>query len=83
MVENKFSDAEFEIENTMNDEETIECIERILNVNINLIKDYNTKLRDEYIVKILNIKGISVKQIARLLNISETLIYKIISRYRN
>ena len=67
----------------MNDEETIECIERILNVNINLIKDYNTKLRDEYIVKILNIKGISVKQIARLLNISETLIYKIISRYRN
>ena len=82
MVENKFSDAEFEIENTMNDEETIECIERILNVNINLIKDYNTKLRDEYIVKILNIKGISVKQIARLLNISETLIYKIISRYR-
>lgn len=83
MVENKFSDAEFEMENTMNDEETIECIERILNVNINLIKDYNTKLRDEYIVKILNIKGISVKQIARLLNISETLIYKIISRYRN
>lgn len=82
MIENKFSDAEFEIENTMNDEETIECIERILNVNINFIKNYNTKLRDEYIVRIIKIKGISVKQIARLLNISEMSIYKIISRYR-
>ena len=80
MVENRYSDAEFEMEKDMTDEETIDCIERILNIDVGLIKKYSTKLRNEYIVDILKIKGISVKQTARLLGISENAIYKMISR---
>lgn len=80
MVENRYSDAELEMEKDMTDEEAIDCIERILNIDVGLIKKYGTKLRNEYIVDILKIKGISVKQTARLLGISENAIYKIISR---
>ena len=34
MVENRYSDAELEMEKEMTDEEAIDCIERILNIDV-------------------------------------------------
>ena len=84
MEEDEYSDAEFEIEKKMNDKEAKECIERILKIdNLISIKMYNYEIRNEYICRIYEIKGISAIQIARLLKISKTTIYKILSDNKN
>ena len=84
LEEDEYSDAEFEIEKEMNDKEAKECIERILKIdNLISIKKYNYEIRNAYIYKIYEIKGISAIQIARLLKISKTTIYKILSDNKN
>ena len=81
-AEDKYSDAEFELENNLNDEEALDCIKRILKVEINTILNCNLKKRDEYIYAMTKIKGIRVKQISRLLGIGESAIYKVINKER-
>ena len=82
--ENKYSDAEFEIERRMDDKDTEDCIKRILNIDdIQSIKKYNYQIRNEYICRIYKIKGISAIQIARLLDISKTSVYKILANEKN
>ena len=82
-IERKYSDAEFEFEKSLNDQQAIECIKRILNIdNILQIQNYSKKIRDDYIYKIANIKGIYPKQISRLLGMGERNIQAIIKQKR-
>lgn len=81
-MEDKYSDAEFEMENTLNDEQAWDCIERIVKIDLNVFNNCNQKDRDKYIYEISNIKGISVKQMSRLLGIGSPNIYKIINKIK-
>lgn len=82
-LEKKYSDAEFEFEKTLSDEQAIDCIRRILNIdNILQIQNYSKKIRDEYICRIAEIKGIYPKQMSRLLGMGERNIQMIIKQKR-
>lgn len=79
MDEAKYPDIEFEFEEKMKDEEAAEYIVRFFKIdNLFEIQKYNLKIRNEYICKISKMKGITMKQIARLLGMSESMIRKII-----
>lgn len=79
-VEDRYSDAEFEIENTMTDEQALDCIKRIVKIDLNILNNCNQKYRDKYIYEISKIRGISVKQMVRLLGIEKSNIYRIIDK---
>ena len=62
---------EYEMRNTLKDEELIYFIKEQLNIqNIQEIQKYNAKSRNEIILKIKEIKGVTQKQIARVLGIN-------------
>ena len=81
-VEDIYSDAEFEMENTLSDEQAWDCIKRIINIDLNIFNNCNQKNRDRYVYEISNIKGISVNQMSRLLGIGNANIYKIIEKLK-
>lgn len=57
--------------NTLKDEELIYFIKEQLNIqNIQEIQKYNANSRNEIILKIKEIKGVTQKQIARVLGIN-------------
>ena len=62
---------EYEMRNTLKDEELIYFIKKQLNIqNIQEIQKYNANSRNEIILKIKEIKGVTQKQIARVLGIN-------------
>ncbi len=62
---------EYEIKNKLTDEEVIYFINEELNINnIQEIQKYNKKFRDEVLHKIMQIKGITKVQIARVTGIN-------------
>ena len=79
MQEDKYTSAEFEMENTITDEEAIKFIKLTLKTdNILSISNYSNEKRDELIGEIYKIRGISVKQICRILGLSKNMIYRAI-----
>ncbi len=75
--EKEFSDGEFENEK-MSDDVAIENIRRILEIdNLQKIQLLNKNVQEEYILKIIEIKGITVEQISRILGIDRKRIYRI------
>lgn len=77
--ENKYTSAEFEMENAITDEEAIHFIKLTLETdNILSILNYNHEKRNELINEIYKIKGISVKQMCRILGLDKNVIYRAI-----
>lgn len=77
--ENKYTSAEFEMENAITDEEAIHFIKLTLKTdNILSILNYNHEKRNELINEIYKIKGISVKQMCRILGLDKNVIYRAI-----
>ena len=69
---------EYEICDCISDNEAIEIIKSIFNIdNILEIKKYNVKIRNNYIKEILDIKGITGRQIARILHVDKKIVYSI------
>lgn len=69
---------DYELISTISDSEAIRIISDILKVkNILEIKRYNVKIRENYIKKILKIKGINGRQIARILQVDKKIIERI------
>lgn len=78
----KFEIDDFEMEEpNLNDEAAIKKIKELLKIdNIILIQNLNAKRRDEAIAKISEIQGIKRKQLARILGVSDRLIYRAIKK---
>lgn len=74
----KFIVDEFELENTkLNDEIAIQMVKEALKVeNLVLVQNLNVKSRNEKIAQAAKIEGIERKQLARILGVSERLIYR-------
>lgn len=76
-VETEFSDGELESDK-LNDEEAIENIKRIAKLeDLQKIQLLDKKEQEQCILKISEINGISVQQIARILGINKKRIYRI------
>ena len=78
----KFQDSvellEYEMRNNLTDEEIIYFIKEKIGIdNIQEIQKYYKKDRDEIIAQIKNIKGVSQKQIARVLGVSIGVVQKV------
>lgn len=65
------------IEDKMNDEEAIKFIEKLLNIKISDIKKYDSIKRDLILSKIIKLKRLSIRQIARITEIDRNLIRRI------
>lgn len=77
--EDKYTSAEFEIENTITDQEAVYFIKLLLNSdNVLSILNYDKEKRDKLINEIHKIKGISIKQMCRILEINKNVIYRAI-----
>lgn len=77
---NSFNIMEFELKSRLTDEEAIVQIKESLNINnIMLIQNFKKEKRDQYINEISNIKGISNKQMSRILGISDRTIQRAIT----
>ena len=82
-IDTVYSDAEFEFETRLSDEEAKECIKRILNVkNIIDIQRKSDENRNKYIYEISQIKGIASNQIGKMMKISERTVQRIINKYK-
>ena len=82
-IDRVYSDAEFEFETRLSDEEAEECIKRILNVkNIIDIQRKSDENRNKYIYEISQIKGIASNQIGKMMKISERTVQRIINKYK-
>ena len=80
--EDKYTSAEFEIENTITDQEAVYFIKLLLNSdNVLSILNYDKEKRDKLINEIHKIKGISIKQMCRILEINKNVIYRAIEMY--
>lgn len=70
---------EFISKRGMTDEELVNIIKEELEIeSIYTIQQYQKKIRDEYIKKILNIKGTNMTQIARVIGVSTKTIKRVI-----
>ena len=66
---------EYEMVDRITDEQLRKRIEKILEIdNVMEIKKYNTKIRNEKIGKLKEIKGASISQISRVININRKII---------
>lgn len=75
-----YSDNEFELEK-LSDEDAVEHIKRFLNIeNVENLQFLNKDLITDYIRKINSIKGITVEQISKILNMNKRTIYRIIKK---
>ena len=81
-IDREFSDGELEGKK-LTDEEAIENIKRITKLeNLQAVQLLDRKLQEQYILKISNINGISVEQIARILGINKRKIYRVKNKYK-
>lgn len=72
------NDFEYEMRKWYTDTEAIEIMKEILQEeNLTKIQNYNTNIKRDIITKILNVKGISSAQIARILGFNERLVQRI------
>ncbi len=80
-----FEKDNFEMEETILDDGlAIQRIKEILKIdNLVDIQNFNNKKRDEIIWKIAKIEGIRKNQIARILGVSERLIYRAVEKNKN
>lgn len=80
-----FEKDNFELEEiSLNDELAIQKIKETFKIdNLVDIQNFNTKKRDEIISKIAKIEGIKKNQIARILGVSERLIYRAVEKNKN
>ena len=70
--------TELEITNSISDGKAIEIIKEFMNIdNVLEINKYNTEIRRKYIKDILEIKGITERQIARILQIDKSIVKRI------
>lgn len=70
---------DYELANSYTDEEAIEIIKKLLKEdNLMLIQKYNRNIQREKIEKVLNVKGISAAQVARILGLNK----RTIQRYK-
>ena len=84
LVDRLHSDAEYEFESRLSDEDANYCIKRILNIkNILEIQNYKKAKKCEMIYKISQIAGISSSQMVRLLGMSKRTIQRIIKEYKD
>ena len=71
-------------ETILDDGLAIQRIKEILKIdNLVDIQNFNNKKRDEIIWKIAKIEGIRKNQIARILGVSERLIYRAVEKNKN
>ena len=83
MEDKEHSDAEYEMEAKLNDEDAGNCIKRILDIeNVLEIQNYKKEKRNEVIYKISQIVGISSAQMVRLLGLNQRTIQRIIKEYK-
>ena len=70
--------TELEITNRISDSNAIEIIKNLFEIdNILIINKYNSKIRKKYIQNILKVKGITVGQIARILQLDKSIVKRI------
>ena len=71
-------------ETILDDESAIQKIKEILKIdNLVDIQNFNNKKRDEIISEIAKIERIRKNQIARILGVSERLIYRAVEKNKN
>lgn len=69
------AEYEYEMKNKLTDEELRDKIRKILNIeDINQIRKYNKKIRNEQIKKLEIIKGVSKTQIARVIGVKRGIV---------
>lgn len=69
------AEYEYEMKNKLTDEELRDKIRKILNIeDINQIRKYNKKIRNEQIKKLEIIKGVSKTQIARVIGVKKGIV---------
>lgn len=79
LIDRKHSDAEYEFESKLSDEDANYCIKRMLNIkNILAIQNYEKAKKYDMVYKISQIVGISSSQMVRLLGMSKRTIQRII-----
>ena len=84
LIDRKYSDAEYELESRLNDEDVNYCIKRILNIkNVLEIQNYEKTEKREMVYEISQIKGISSSQMERLLGMSKRTIQRLIKEYKD
>lgn len=82
LVDRLHSDAEYEFESRLSDEDANYCIKRILKIkNILEIQNYEKAKKCEIVYKISQIVGISSSQMERLLGINKRTIQRIIKKH--
>ena len=78
ITKEKEQEFEFVFRLKISDEELIKLIKEKLKIdNIYLIQQYQKEKRDKYIGEILQISGVNMRQVARVLGISERTIYRV------
>ena len=69
------AEYEFEMKNKLTDEELRNKIQKVLNIkDIDQIREYNKKIRNEQIKKLGIIKGVSKTQIARVIGVKRGIV---------
>ena len=69
------AEYEFEMKNKLTDEELRNKIQKVLNIkDIDQIREYNKKIRNEKIKKLGIIKGVSKTQIARVIGVKRGIV---------
>ena len=82
LIDREHSDAEYEFESRLSDEDANHCIKRMLNIkNILEIQNYEKAKKYEIVYKISRIVGISSSQMERLLGLNKRTIQRIIKKH--
>ena len=75
------AEYEFEMKNKLTDEELRDKIQKGLNIkDINQIREYNKKIRNEQIKKLGIIKGVSKTQIARVIRVKRGIVIEAMTK---
>ena len=79
-----FIDTSLEYDFSLSDEEAIELIKKLTSINdLSKVKNYNTNIRNKIIYEIAKIEGINLKQIARIMEMSERNVQRIVKDHRD
>ena len=80
---NMEDEIEYEIIEKLSDEEVKKYIQNILGFNnIYEILDYNIQKRNEYLIRLANMKNVSLSQIARVLGINKKVMERVAKTYK-
>lgn len=75
------AEYEFEMKNKLTDEELRNKIQKVLNIkDIDQIREYNKKIRNEQIKKLGIIKGVSKTQIARVIGVKRGIVIEAMTK---